>query len=351
LASKKPKNDKEEPIESLEENVNDSNSGEFDLEEELEKLFKEELDNMSIMGEESGEISPVDREDKFITPDLIELPPKWFYEKVRDANLPKGVGLTDKMKDVLDKFYFEGATKGDLVAKYKIPKSSISTAIKRLEMLWDMYNAGTLELQQPSGGEEGQPSGGSDKPPKEFSSKAFASYTFKSTTFKEIDRTIAEFLRPQVERSTQFQDVMARIGMLTTYSLMQMGLVDRSKFVKLAEIVTEDPENLYRYVAAQLDALINVVDIDNLKKFSAELLRLREENRRLKLLIDDLQQELERYRDWLYEAGIIISKMFDRLNRYEQFEILKWILAYEKIKRGEVVATVQDENGSRGEEA
>ena len=312
----------------------------IESEEELKELLGEEfLDLISEEEQETENVEdmPLDTDSKFITPDLVELPPKWFYEQARDSSLPRGLRLTDKMKDILDKLYFEGLPKLDLIKKHHISSSTISMTLKRIRELWNMYTAGTLDLKAPSGGGgEGPVKVGKDELKVTSRTQAMSA---KTTTFKEIDRAIAEFLRPQIERSTQFQEVMARIGLVTTYSMMQLGIVNRTRFVRLAELVTDDPNALFRYVASQLDTLISAVDPTTLKQFTAELLQLREQNRALKLKLEEYEQTLEKYQGWLYEAGALVSRMFERLSKSEQLEMVKWLLAYEQIKRGGVVAT------------
>ena len=313
-------------------------------EDELYALMEELLKDEGGDGEkEEPSEGPIDTDEKFITPDMIELPPKWFYVKVKDMDLPKGLRLTENMKNILDMIYLQGMPKRDLTRKYKISGSSINSAFQRIRHLWAMHNAGTLSLES------------LDKSEKEDDVKASgrsqqsASYrdtvlTSKTTTFREIDTVIAEYLRPQVERSTQFQDVMARIGMMTTYALMQLGIVDRTQFVALAEAVTSNPENLFKYVSSSLSTLISVVDIDRLRTFTKELMKIREQNRALIHKVEELEEDLERHKDWLYGAGLLISKMYDYLPYERKVEMLELLIKYEqlrKYKRGDEIAAEQ----------
>ena len=327
-------------------NQKDSTVGSsVDKKEEQDELYS--LINALMSDDDIGEDNsisegPIDTDQKFITPDMIELPPKWFYVKVKDMVLPKGLKLTDNMKNILDMIYLQGLPKRDLTKKYKLSASSINSAFQRIRHLWAMHNAGTLNLEtldkSKKERKENQPTKSSSTTYKDMVMAA------KTSTFKEIDMAIAEYLRPQIERSVQFQDVMARIGMMTTYSLMQLGILDRTQFVTLAEAVVSDPENLYRYVASNLNTLINVVDADRLRKFTKELLRIREENRILVDKVQELEDKLERHKDWLYGAGLVISKMFDYLPYKAKLEMLELLLKYEQLrqyKRGEEIAAEQ----------
>ena len=352
---KKPPDDDEEEIPTTNEEEIDIGASEQSNSEEddLLKLLAGEIDAKETKEEEPVEEGPIDTDEKFITPDLIELPPKWFYKIVRDKNLPKGLRLTDKMVTILDKIYFEGIGKTDLIGNFRLPSSTINMSIRRVRELWKMYKAGTLPLdenQQESGGSAsdsifgGRRSSGKGI---DINSRTM-SMSLKTTTFLEVDKTVADFLGPQVRRSMQFQDVMARIGLVTTYAMMQLGFVDRSKFVTLAQAVTENPENLYKYVASGLDVLINVVDADKLKKFTHELLALREQNRALILKIEELQDKIDKYENWLYEGGILLSRALDLVPRNRRFELAKWYLRYQTIMGGGMIATGEQ---GEGEEA
>jgi len=318
--------------------------------DDLLKLLSGEVSPKEESEEEEQLEGPLDTPEKFITPDLVELPPKWFYEAVKSKNLPRGMRLTDKMMNILDKVYFEGAGKVQLVGDMSFPSSTVNMAFRRIRDLWKMYKAGTLALDD--GGEGEEQGAGVVQAKAKGSSKGFdinsrtLAMTSKTTTFKEIDMAIAEFLRPQIERSTQFQDVMARIGLVTTYAMLQLGVLDRSKFVTLAEAVASDPENLYKYVASQLDALINVVDAEKLKQFTRELLALREQNRQLALRVEELEYELQKHRDWLYEAGLILARVLGSLPYKKRVEVAEWYLKYQMAKGGGLIAAggkVQDE--------
>lgn len=310
-----------------------------------EKILKMLLDDLgadsATEDEEEDEDIPVDTDEKFITPDMIELPPKWFYEKIRDMDLPRGLRLTENMRKILDLVYLKGVSKRRLIRDHNISASSITTAFQRMRKLWGMHLAGTLNLENLS-----MPSAPAKEAVSQGRNGAVTvkeqTMSSKTTTFKEIDLAISKFLAPQIERSTQFQDVMARIGMLTTYTLMQLGIVDRTQFVNLAEAVTADPENLYRYVSASLGSLVSVVDIDQLKAFTKELMALREKNRLLENRIIELEEDLARHKMWLHEAGLLLSYAFDRLPQEARLDMLEMIVRYEKarrLQRGEVVAT------------
>ena len=312
-------------------------------EEKVLKMLLDEIDEEGDTNngdeESSDEGIPIDTDEKFITPDMVELPPKWFYEKIKDADLPRGMRLTDNMKKILDLIYLQGVSKRRLIREHNISASSISTTFQRIRKLWGMHLAGTLNLEPPeaavSRAESKVQARGSSASTRE---QALSS---KTTTFKEVDLAISKFLAPQIERSTQFQDVMARIGMMTTYTLMQLGVVDRTQFVNLAEAVTADPENLYTYVASSLSTLISVVDLDQLKAFTKELMRLRETNRLLENHLVEVEEDLERHKTWLHEAGLLISYMMDRLPYKDKLDVMEMMVKYEKarqLQRGEVIA-------------
>lgn len=306
-----------------------------ELEEEGDTTDEEELP-------EGEEEQPIDTDEKFITPDMIELPPKWFYLKVKEANLPKGIRLTDNMKRILDLVYLQGVSKRRLISDYKIASSTISTAFSRIRKLWAMHMAGTLNIEAPVEAKkkaESQRASGS-------ATARELSLSSKTTTFKEIDLAISKFLAPQIERSAQFQDVMARIGMMTTYALMQLGIVDRTQFVALAEAVAADPENLYRYVASNLSSLISIVDVDQLKEFTKELMKLRERNRLLESRLVELEEDLARHKMWLHEAGLILSYIMDRLPKTEKLRVLEMMYKYEKIRQMQRGGVIAKEQGS-----
>lgn len=320
--------------------------------EELELLKLLEQESSDEIPEESDEEEPknkpIDTDEKFITPDLIELPPRWFYEAVRDSPLPRGTKLTPKMKEILDKIY-QGLSKSELTNKHGLSNSTINSAVRRIRQLWNMHKAGTLTMPE-------EKKDVVDEMLKKEKNKntgplnnTIYGMTKKTTTFHEIDKTIAEFLRPQIERSTQFQDVMSRIGLVTTYALMQLGVLDRSKFVLLAEAVADDPENLYKYVSTQLDVLINLVDPSKLKQFTRELLALREMNRKLMMKVQELNEELQKHRDWLYDAALVLSKVYDYVPYRARVELASWYTKYDALKRGGLVGA--ESGGEKEKEA
>ena len=327
----------DEPTDSGPENQENQDLGEDDL---LKMLIGESAEEEP--QEQQEEEGPLDLQDKFITPDLVELPPKWFYEKVRDRELPKGVGITARAKEVLDKVYFEGLGRADLIKNEGIPSSSINFAFRRIREIWKLYKTGVISLDSEESPAEQNPLPGHGRPKpsgkEERTSATVLRLTNSTTTFKEIDRAIASFLTPQVERSSQFQDVMARIGMVTTYAMMQLGILDKTKFVTLARAVTEDPKYLYDYVVGQLDGLISVVDTENLKAFTKELMYLRQLNQKLATELEDTRLELEIYKGRLRDAAMLVAKMMDYLSFDEQVEVVSWYRKYKLIKGGGVLA-------------
>ncbi|MCD6372813.1 MAG: hypothetical protein J7L37_04615 [Thermococcus sp.] len=315
----------------------DGNGGE----DELLKMLMGSSEPVDEDGQEQNE-GPVDTPDKFITPDLIELPPKWFYEKVRDRNLPKGMQITQRAKEILDKVYFDGKGRTDLINEDNIPMSSVNFAFKRIRELWKLYKTGVLDLDSKDSDNDTQVKNGPGRPK---GSKAPAGesatvlrLTGSTTTFKEIDRTIATFLAPQIERSAQFQEVMARIGMVTTYAMMQLGILDKTKFVTLAKAVAEDPDYLYDYVVGQLDGLISVIDEENLKRFTKELMYLRQLNQRLMQELEEKEMELEKHRQRIRDAVVLVSLMWDYLTSDEQFEVASLYRRYKNTIGGGVLA-------------
>ncbi len=331
--------DEEVPDDIGIDNVENDKKGDMDDEDELIKLLAGEI-NMDKSNDEDVEVGegPIDTDEKFITKDLVELPPKWFYEKVKVRNLPRGLRLTNKMIDILDKVYFDGLSRAELVSDLKYASSTVNMTFRRIRELWKMNQAGTLNLSEPEPvgnnanvpGAAGSASGRRSSEP----GVRTLAMTGKTTTFREIDAAISQFLKPQIERSTQFQEVMARIGMLATYTLMQLGIVDSSKFVVLAEAITNDPNNLYTYVARNLEALINVADKEKLKEFTKELLLLKETNKRLYLRITDLEATLAKYEEWIEDGKIIISKAMDFMSPRDRVEFGRWYARYVSLKGG-----------------
>lgn len=157
------------------------------------------------------------------------------------------------------------------------------------------------------------------------------SYSRQTTTFKEIDKLISRLLAPQVERSTAWQEVMARIGELTAYSLLQLGLVERETFVQLAEKITESPEALYEYVKSGLDALIAMTDEEKLKKLFNELISLRAKSYALEL-------ELEDYKRWFQEAQQMLQFLLSILTEEQKEDFAMWLFTMSMLKSMKVPA-------------
>jgi hypothetical protein len=161
--------------------------------------------------------------------------------------------------------------------------------------------------------------------PAEKVDKTLLSATKGTTTFKEIDKLIADLLAPQIKRSTAFQDVMTRIGMIAAFSLLQLGLVERQTFVQLAEQVAENPEALYQYVKNGLDTLISLVDKEKLSLITDELMHLRAKTYALEL-------ELEDYKRWFEEAQLMLTYLLSLLNEKQKEDFATWLFVWTYLK-------------------
>jgi len=117
----------------------------------------------------------------------------------------------------------------------------------------------------------------------------------KTTTFKEVDKTLAELFGSQFHDTAIRQQVYARLGELLIFSLLQLGVVERDKIVAYSEQLSTDPSKLYEYVRNQLDAVLRLTDAQTLQRVWMELTALRSKIRALEATVDILGDTVKQY--------------------------------------------------------
>ena len=151
--------------------------------------------------------------------------------------------------------------------------------------------------------------GGSNAEQGEDKLPSGSTYSLRTTTFREVDKAIAEALGVQFKKSAQLQDVLKRLGQLVIYSLLQLGIVKRDEIVTYAEKVTEDPNLLYLYVKQQLDALLRITDEKGLKKVLERYDATMRENEELKGYLQVMAEKLEEYKSTLDQYNMFMVMM------------------------------------------
>jgi len=268
--------------------------------------------------------------------------PGWFMETGRLGN---NKPFTDTHKQIYNLAQKFNNVKR-IAHKLHISPSDVKRRIYSILRSWDRYQAslGKKEeeekaekkeaepMPEPKAEIEPEPVEELPEPPKkrgrprknpndggkeEKITSALYTKSANTTTFKEIDKTVAEVLGQTFHRYAVEREVYARLGELLIFSLLQLGVVTRDDIVRYSEKLIEDPNALYEYIRHQLDAVLRVTDPDALMKTWQENMLLRRRVRVLQATADMLADTLKEYEEALrFLIGLLNKKQLEKLATY-----------------------------------
>ena len=260
------------------------------------------------------------------------LPPKAFFEWVLEH---KGSKLTKKQKEALLYLYehpnmnlTQAAVKGGFNRAY------LDKVVRKAQDLYEAYRYKFEMDGSPSEPEPFEPSrsparrspvragGGGD----EKITNAVLAMSKATTTFKEVDKTIASLLGVEFHDAAVKKNIYARLGELLIYTLMQLGAIDRDKIVEYSQTLVENPDELYIYVKEQLDAVIKITDPDTLQQVWMENAQLRMKVMALEATADMLSDALNYY-------GDTIRALIGLLNKKQLEKFATWIYMSEYMRK------------------
>ncbi|MCD6524121.1 MAG: hypothetical protein J7K48_03885 [Thermococcus sp.] len=147
-----------------------------------------------------------------------------------------------------------------------------------------------------------------------------------TTTFKEIDKAIAESLGAQFHERAIREKTYSRLGELLIYTLLSLGAVDRDKIVAYSEQLVDDPDALYFYIKEQLDSVIKITDPETLRQVWMENAQLRMRVNALEATADMLAEALNYY-------GDVIRFLTGMLDKSQLEKFAAWIYMTEWFRK------------------
>lgn len=300
----------------------------------------------------------------------LRIPHYLFYKSVRSR-------FSKKEKEILD-FLYAGTTPDEFL-DMGIKLGDIRKAVNKLVNYFTKWKEGQLDVKAPEfikdaglmpiekavatskenkleeagidvealeekgAGEEKVAKEKKSKSKKEKVDKTEIRMSKDTTTFKEIDKLTAEALSTLMQKNAELLNVMSRIGLLSTFALLQLGVVDRDRFVAVAETATRNPEALYELIKDSLDMLIKITNKETFKKVANDMNMLKAQVISLMLLLDDYKMQVEKYKEWLEDAKQIISYLISLIKDHDDLrdDFVTWLLWY--MYAGKVVQNVRGE--------
>jgi len=316
-------------------------------EDEFLKLLQEAGllpdDAEELQGELDGEADEQGEVDELILE--LRKVPDWFMETGRLGNNKPFSDTHKQIYSLAQKF---NSVKR-IAHKLHISPSDVKRRIYSILRSWDRYQAslgkkkeeeemaekkeGAEPMSEPEAEIEPEPVEEPPEPPKrergrprkppsdsgkeEKITPTLYTKSANTTTFKEIDKTVAEVLGQTFHRYAVEREVYARLGELLIFSLLQLGVVTRDDIVRYSEKLIEDPNALYEYIRHQLDAVLRVTDPDALMKTWQENMLLRRRVRVLQATADMLADTLKEYEEALrFLIGLLNKKQLEKLATY-----------------------------------
>ncbi|RLF09003.1 MAG: hypothetical protein DRJ62_07485 [Thermoprotei archaeon] len=161
-----------------------------------------------------------------------------------------------------------------------------------------------------------------------------------ATTFRLLDKTIAQQLQPLAEHVGVLNQVAAEIGWFVIFAMMQVGRLDFDEIVEFAESVNEDPRQIFEFVRNQVNALILAArDLEAVQKLVEKVRDLELENKYLKIVNRALFNTMNAYRSFY-------TMCLSLMNKEQRTELIKTLavkrmlggLQIEKVPEGGVMA-------------
>ena len=157
------------------------------------------------------------------------------------------------------------------------------------------------------------------KPQKNTTGRTELRYSFKTTTFREVDRAISELLSSEVGDMLVRRDVYSKLGETALFLLIRRGYIDVKELLRLAG-------DLDAFLDAVLDGLERLIEASDPDRTT----RLTKGNKLLKSQLCELRRENERLTELLrkYEEGV---RLVIPLLTKEQLVKLSKLLAIQEI--------------------
>ena len=263
------------------------------------------------------------------------LPPREFFEWVMQR---KSSYFTKRQKEAL--FYLYDHPEQTIHASALKAGFSYRSALRAVEKLRTLYERYKSQFQQDEVIPEPAPlpvepvpaveaptkRQKASAPKEEKISNEVLKMSKATTTFKEIDKTIAELLGAEFHDSAVKKNIYAKLGELLIYTLLQLGAIDRDKIVEYSQTLVENPDALYFYVKEQLDAVIKITDPDTLQKIWMENAQLRARVMALEATADMLSDALNYYAE-------TIRVLISLLDKKQLEKFATWIYMSEYMRR------------------
>ena len=267
------------------------------------------------------------------------LPPREFFDWLLEH---KGSKLTKRQKEILLYAYNHPEMNlNQLAIKGSFSYSHSRKTVEKLQNLYKQYSQ-EFELEgaplEPEplepvpatirqAGKKGSRRRG--RPPangEEQMTKYLVDASKATTTFKEVDKTIAKVLGADFHDAAVKKNVYARLGELLIYTLLQLGAIDRDRIVEYSQTLVDDPDALYFYVKEQLDAVIKITDPETLQHVWMENAQLRMKVMALEATADMLSDALNYY-------GDTIRALIGLLNKKQLEKFATWVYMSEYMRK------------------
>ncbi|MCD6524922.1 MAG: hypothetical protein J7K48_08040 [Thermococcus sp.] len=267
-----------------------------------------------------------------------KLPPKAFFDWLLYKYPDK---LTTKQKDAIATAYeLAPATAAIIAKKVGVNPTTVKRAVGKL---LDLYHEladefererGEKAAPQPEPEPEPEPKPkarkGGKKPAGDDNEGKITNAVYQmskaTTTFKEVDKTIANLLGAEFHDAAIKKNVYARLGELLIYTLLQLGAIDRDKIVSYSQQLVDDPDALYFYVKEQLDAVIKITDPDTLQRVWIE-------NANLRMKVMALQATADMLSDALNYYAQVIRFLVSLLDKKQLEKFAMWIYMFEYMRK------------------
>ncbi|ASJ01162.1 winged helix-turn-helix transcriptional regulator [Thermococcus gorgonarius] len=255
-----------------------------------------------------------------------QLPPKEVFEKFTQQG-----EFTETQVKILNAVYSDPTASMTKIAKQVgVAKNSVKHAVDKLISLYKNRVAQIPESQRSNPSRIDNARREQQKlTPKEEKLSA------KTTTFREVDKAVAQALGVDFHNTAIKKEIYARLGELLIYTLLQAGITDRDKIVEYSQRIVDNPEALYSYIKRQLDALIKSAD-------TKTIVALQEENQELKVKVKTLENECAQLKNRLNECMETAEYIIRTLLTEDQLKSLYiWIIERDTIKRRMDILTQQ----------
>lgn len=266
------------------------------------------------------------------------LPPRDFFNWLLEH---KGSKLTKRQKEVLLYAYNHPELNlNQLAIKGNFSYSHARKTVEKLQNLYKEYagefEAGEVPLEpeplepvpattRPAGRRSRRGGNTTAEQDEKLTNKMYE-MSKATTTFKQVDKVIAEVLGADFHDAATKKNVYARLGELLIYTLLQLGAIDRDRIVEYSQTLVENPDALYFYVKEQLDSVIKITDPDTLQ-------RVWMENAQLRMKVMALEATADMLSDALNYYGDTIRALIGLLNKKQLEKFATWVYMSEYMRK------------------